>query len=151
ATLKKLMTRYAGIIVVFSLVSVASAEPERVDKLLEPIVKDWHVPGMVAARLEGNEIVAIGAAGVRKFGGEATITIDDQFHIGSDTKAMTATLLAMLVEEGKLVWGSTLAQIYPDLAENMHPDWKDVTLEQLLTHRAGAPGHIETTPVWGKL
>src|SRR5499427_10675590 len=60
--------------------------------------------GMAAAVLRGERIVAQGAAGVRKRGSAERITLDDRFHLGSCTKAMTATLVAMLVEEGKLNW-----------------------------------------------
>lgn len=129
----------------------AQAGPRRVDDQLQPILDKNHIPGMVAALVEGDQIVAIGAAGIRKTGGKTPITVDDEFHIGSDTKAMTATLIGMLVEEGKLAWTSTLGDLFPDLSDNMHPDWQRVTIEQLLTHRAGAPGHIETTPLWNKL
>jgi CubicO group peptidase (beta-lactamase class C family) len=59
---------------------------------------------------------AVGAVGVRKYGTDTPVTINDQFHLGSDTKAMTATMLATLVEEGKLSWGTRLEQVFPDLA-----------------------------------
>src|SRR5262245_19285762 len=131
--------------------SKTSAEPRRVDELTRPIVEKHDVPGMVAALIEGDRVTAIGAAGVRKRGGKKKITVDDEFHIGSDTKAMTATLIGMLVEEGKLKWTSTLAEVFPELAEAMHPDWQRVTVEQLLTHRAGAPGHLEKEPIWARL
>ncbi len=65
------------------------------------------------------------------------MTINDEFHLGSDTKAMTATLLALLVDEGKLSWKSTLAELFPDLAKTMNPAYRQVTLEQMLAHRAG--------------
>jgi CubicO group peptidase (beta-lactamase class C family) len=75
--------------------------------------------------------------GVRKYGADSPVTVDDQFHLGSDTKAMTATLLAMLVEAGKLSWNTTLEQVFPDLAGKVNPAYRKVTLEQLLAHRSG--------------
>lgn len=121
------------------------------DAVLRPIVAKYKVPGMVGAVIEGDRVVALGAAGLRKRGGKERITADDQIHIGSDTKAMTATLIATLVEEGKLSWGTTLAELFPERAKKMHPDWRSVTVEQLVTNRAGAPGHIEKDPIWIKL
>jgi len=59
--------------------------------------------------------------------------------IDSDTKAMTALLAAMLVDEGKLRWDSTVAQVFPELAPNMNPGLRGVTLEQLLSHTSGLP------------
>lgn len=124
------------------------AAVRNLDGLLKPIVAKYKVPGMVAAIIEGDRIAAIGAAGLRKRGGTEQITADDQIHIGSDTKAMTATLIAMLVEEGKLTWGTTLAEVFPERAKKMHPAWRGVTIEQLLTNRSGATGHIEQEAIW---
>jgi CubicO group peptidase (beta-lactamase class C family) len=82
-------------------------------------------------------IERIGVIGVRKYGTKVLAEENDQFHLGSDTKAMTATLLATLVEERKLDWKQTLAELLPDLAAKMDPAYRSVTLEQMLAHRAG--------------
>jgi CubicO group peptidase (beta-lactamase class C family) len=39
--------------------------------------------------------------------------MEDRFHLGSDTKAFTSLLASQFVEEGKLRWDSTLAEIFP--------------------------------------
>src|SRR5262245_41445599 len=70
--------------------------------------------GMVAAVLRGTRIVAQGAAGVRKRGTAERITLEDRFQLGSCTKAMTATLVAMFVEEGRLNWTTTLGELLAD-------------------------------------
>jgi len=62
---------------------------------------------------------------------------------------MTATLAGMMVDEGQLHWGSTVAEIFPELDEKMRPAWRSVTLEQLLTHRSGAPEH-PPVDVWAE-
>ena len=95
--------------------------------------------GMAAAVLRGERIIAQGAAGVRKRGTAERITFDDRFHLGSCTKAMTATLVAMLVDEGKLNWTTTLAELFAGTLKPMHPAWEKVTLRQVLAHRAGLP------------
>src|SRR4051812_26087393 len=92
---------------------------------------------MAAAVLRGERIIAQGAAGVRKRGTAERITLADRFHLGSCTKAMTATLVAMLVEEGKLNWTTSLAELFADTVKPMHPAWKKVTLRLVLAHRAG--------------
>ncbi len=125
--------------------------PRDVSPLIAPIVERHGLPGMVAAVVEGKRTAALGAAGVRRRGDAKPVTVDDRFHIGSCTKSMTATLVAMLVEEGKLSWNSTLAAAFPELADKMRPAYRDATLEQLLTHRAGTPGELVGRPLWGKL
>ena len=118
--------------------------PRDVSPVLQQIVGKYEVPGMVAAVIEGDRIRLRGAAGVRRAGGEEKVEFTDVFHIGSCTKAMTATLCAMLVEEGKLSWDTTIPQAIPELKGKMHADYEPVTLGQLLTHRAGLPS--DTAP-----
>src|SRR3954454_10886807 len=69
--------------------------------------------------------------------------IEDRFHIGSDTKAMTALIAAMLVEAGKIRWTSTVGEVFPELAATMDPAVKGVTLEQLLSHISGIPSDTD--------
>ena len=76
----------------------------------------------------------------RRLGTDTPVTINDRFHIGSDTKAMTALLAGMLVEEGKFRWNTTVGEIYPELVDKMSKGVKDITLEQLLSHTSGIPG-----------
>src|ERR1051325_7290743 len=112
--------------------------PVNVDAMLQAILgRGAERFGMAAAVLRGERIIAQGAAGGRKRGTAERITPDDRFHLGSCTKAMTATLVAMLVEEGKLSWTTTLGELFADTVKPMHPAWEKVTLRQGLAHRAG--------------
>ena len=125
--------------------------PKDVSSLLTPIIQKHDVPGMAAAVVRNGEIVAVGVAGVRTRGKPDKIASADHFHIGSDTKALTAMLCGILVDEGKLKWGQTLGETFPELKKSMHPQYQAVTLEQLLHHRGGAPGELEKDELWGKL
>jgi CubicO group peptidase (beta-lactamase class C family) len=111
--------------------------PVNVDAILQAILgRGGERFGMAAAVLRGERIIAQGVAGVRKRGTAERITLDDQFRLGSCTKAMTATLVAMLVEEGKVSWTTTLGELFADTVKSMHPAWEKVTLRQVLAHRA---------------
>ena len=111
--------------------------PRDISSTLAPIIARAKIPGAAAVVLYGDRIVAEGVAGVRKKGSDIAITLDDQFEICSCAKAMTAALAALLIEDGKLSWASTLGEIFGDTVTNMNPAWKSVTLQQLLAHRAG--------------
>src|SRR5580700_4636505 len=112
--------------------------PVNVDATLQAILgRAGERFGMAAAVLRGGRIIAQGAAGVRKRGTAERITLDDRFHLGSCTKAMTATLVALLVEEGRLNWTTTLGELFADTVKPMHPAWEKVTLRQVLAHRSG--------------
>ncbi len=114
----------------------------RIDALLEPIRGKYHLPALGAAILTSNNVVGIGAVGVRKAGSTVRVTVDDQWHLGSDTKAMTATLIGALVEQGSLSWETTIEQAFPDLVPSMHADQRGISLLHLLSHQAGLPANL---------
>src|SRR5881394_1261655 len=111
-----------------------------VSQMLETIRVKHNFPALAAAVVVDGKIVATNAVGFRKNGGTEKVTVDDKFHLGSVTKSMTATVAAMLVEQGKISWTTTIGEAFPELKSEIHPDYLGVTLEQLLSHRSGAPG-----------
>ena len=130
------------VLLMSDFVSVAPAEGNRgesLDAMLQPYLARFGLPAIAAAVVRNGAIVASGAVGVRRAGGDERVTIDDRFHLGSDTKAMTSLLAAMLVESGKLRWNTTVAEVFPELAKSMKADVKRITLEQLLSHTSGIP------------
>lgn len=142
--------------VLVSLMACASAASARgaTDDLtprLQPIRERAGLPAMAAVVVHGDQVVALGADGLRRAGGAEKVTVNDRWHIGSNTKSMTATLCAMLVEEGKLTWDTTIGDVFPELKDQMHPRWRTVTLEQLLTNRGGMPHDITKELLWAKL
>lgn len=80
-------------------------------------------------------IVALAVTGDRARGGDP-IRPGDTWHIGSNTKMLTALAWARLVEAGSARWGMTLAEIFE--GEELHAGWREVTIEDLLSHRSGA-------------
>tara|TARA_R110000868_G_scaffold102499_6_gene282256 strand:+ start:4080 stop:5198 length:1119 start_codon:yes stop_codon:yes gene_type:complete len=84
----------------------------------------------------------IGVAGVREAGSDAAVTPDDLWHIGSDTKAMTAMLAARLVEAGVISWDDTIGERLGGVIEGMDPAYPALTFRHLFSHRAGLPANI---------
>ena len=97
------------------------------------------MPALAAAVVKAGAVSAAGATGVRMYGRDAKVTINDKFHLGSDTKAMTATLAGMMVEAGKLAWTTTIGEALGTVAPGINPALAAVTLEQLLSHSSGIP------------
>ena len=120
---------------------------EQLGKLLESIRDAHHLPGMIGAIVRGDTLANIGAAGIRKIGSAEPMQVQDQVHIGSCTKPMTATLIGMLVDDGLLTWSSMIRDVFPEVASRLHPDFQTATLSDLLTHRAGLPHDMS----WGRL
>lgn len=122
-------------------------------ELVAEAIKKHDIPGMAAVLIEGDAIVASGVAGVRERGKDAAITLGDKFHLGSCTKAMTATLCAILVQEGTLRWDMTIGEAFPELFKDAKAKdaWKGVTLRQLVNNRGGVPADLNADGLWARL
>jgi CubicO group peptidase (beta-lactamase class C family) len=120
---------------------------EAITAVLEPVRQKHGVPAIAAAIVTSEGLQAVGAVGVRKAGTDVPVTLEDKWHLGSDTKAMTALLAADLVRAGKLRWSDTLGALLPEDVGHMHPDMRGVTLKHLLSHRAGLPANLS----WGRI
>lgn len=112
-----------------------------VSEILEAIRVEYKLPGLAAGIVTSNGIKELAAVGYRKAGDDTKVTESDLWHLGSCTKAMTATLIGILVHEGKLSWDTTLAEVFPEDAEQMDDAFRKITLMHLLTHRSGLPAN----------
>ena len=123
----------------FSVVLLSSlqAAPQDISSLLEGFRAEYELPALAAAVFDRDGIVALGATGVRKSGSPIEVTLDDPWHLGSETKAMTATLAGTFVAEGKLSWTDKVITFFPELANTSVPQLRDITVSDLLSHRAG--------------
>lgn len=88
--------------------------------------------GVAVIKKDSTEVAA---SGVRSIESQTPVNQADLWHIGSLTKSMTATLVAILVEEKKLSWTSTLRDVFPSL--KVHADYQDLPITRFLTHSAG--------------
>lgn len=107
--------------------------------VLAKAMEGTTTPGMAALVLRDFKAEPELVAGIRRMGRPALVRPGDRWHLGSNGKAMTATLIARLVERGVLAWDKPLEQMLPALAATMRPEYRDVTLPDLLAHRAGLP------------
>jgi CubicO group peptidase (beta-lactamase class C family) len=123
-----------------SLLFAGAAHAEdSIDTMLETVRAKFELPALAAAVMKNGKLVAVGAVGVRLAGTKIPVTVDDRFHLGSDTKAMTATLAGMMVEEGKLRWNSTIGEVLGKDLPNLKPKFAAITLKELLSHTSGIP------------
>jgi len=136
--MRALRLMFAAVVVstIFIISGTVKAQTS-LDPMLDPYLARYDLPAIAAAVVMDGKVISAGAVGTRRVGTKIPVTINDPFHLGSDTKAMTALLAAMLVEEGKLRWGTTVSDVFPELAEKMDHRLRRVTLEQLLSHTGG--------------
>ena len=112
---------------------------DEIRSLLEPIRAEYKLPAMAGAVVTSQGLKALGSVGVRKAGTEIAVTDNDLWHLGSDTKAMTAALIGSLVEKGLLKWETTVGDVFPELADSSSSPLANANLLHLLSHRSGLP------------
>jgi CubicO group peptidase (beta-lactamase class C family) len=107
------------------------------DAFVTRTMKEFGVPGMAVAVVKDGRVVLAKGYGVRRAGESAPVDADTLFGIASNTKAFTCAALSILVEEGKLAWDDPVTKHLPDF--QMHDPWvtREVTVRDLVTHRAG--------------
>ncbi|MCY4011337.1 MAG: serine hydrolase, partial [Gammaproteobacteria bacterium] len=117
----------------------SGASNESIRHLLSRAVERGAAPGLIAAIVDRRGVRAIAAAGVRKVGHAQPLPITDLVHIGSNTKAMTAAMLAVLVRDGVFGsgWNTSIAEVFPELRDDIHPHYRAVTLWRLVTMTGG--------------
>lgn len=82
------------------------------------------------------------------------VTDIDKWHLGSLTKSMTATLLAILVKEGSLRWDMLVKDVVAaEVARTIHPDYMNVTIDMLTTHTSGIhqPEALASDDFWERM
>ncbi len=102
---------------------------------LDEVFASAAPPAMAAGVVSAEGLAWAGVRGVRRSGEDEAATLQDRWHLGSNTKAMTAAVFARLVEQGRARWAMPLAEAFPGVT--IDPAWGDATLDDLMHHRAG--------------
>jgi CubicO group peptidase (beta-lactamase class C family) len=105
--------------------------------LLAKHLQSTTTPGMAALVIRDFQAENEWVTGVRRLGATAKVRRGDRWHLGSNGKAIVATMIARLVASGELSWSRPLAEMLPQFASTMDERYRDVTLPDLLSHRAG--------------
>ena len=113
----------------------ARAEVAAYDAVLDGVVAETRPVALAAGVVTREGLAWSAVRGVRRFGGDDPATLDDRWHLGSNTKAMTAALYARLVEQGRARWDTPLHDQFPGAA--VDPAWSGTTIRDFLHHRAG--------------
>lgn len=120
-----------------------TAHADDLDAILAKSAQGKKAPGAAVLTIQNYRIADEAVYGVRRLGAPATVTRSDLWNIGSDGKAMTAVMVARLVDRELLSWNSTLGALLPDMAASMRPEYRTATLLQLLTHTSALPENIK--------
>lgn len=107
------------------------------DQYIQQVMKTFEVPGLCVAVVKDGKVVLAKGYGVRKLGSPTPVDSRTLFGIASNTKAFTATALALLVEEGKIKWDGRVIDYLPWFQLSDPYVTRELTVRDLLVHRAG--------------
>lgn len=127
-----------------ALAPVVRAQPpssDQIDVIVNKALTQWRVPGVAIAIVHQGRLVYLKGVGVKELGKSESMTADTVFPLASCSKTLTATALAMVVDDGKLKWDDPVRKHLPwfKLADPLAD--ANVTLRDLLTHRTGLGAH----------
>jgi len=108
------------------------------DRLVDAVVARYHLPGIAVGVIEHGKVTYMRGVGELADTGRP-IDSDTLFKIASNSKAMTATVLARLVQQGKLRWDDPVRKYLPGFA--MYDPWvtRNMQVGDLLVHHSGLP------------
>jgi CubicO group peptidase (beta-lactamase class C family) len=108
---------------------------------IETALQLARVPGGALAMVVDGEIIFAKGFGYRNVDAQLPTTADTIYPIASTTKAFTATLVGMLVDDGKLGWDVPVQEYLPSFRLGDSYISSHVTIRDLLTMRTGLPRH----------
>ena len=117
-------------------------------RLAEAYRAKHELPALGIGIIHEGRIVGLGMAGERAVGSGDWATLEDAFDVASCSKSVTGTIAAMLVEQSKVRWDITFAEVFPELRSVIHPGYAGATLELLLRHRAGLDHEMNRNDRW---
>jgi CubicO group peptidase (beta-lactamase class C family) len=113
-----------------------------IEEQMNKALADGKLPALGVRVQKGAELLYFGVQGRRSLQNVANAALEDKWHIGSDTKAMTAYMIALAVQEGKLSYDSKVAQFLKSNAQ-IHALNRNLTIADILSHGSGLKDVLE--------
>jgi len=110
---------------------------DSLDMYVNRAMTTWRIPGVAVCVVKDNKVVLMKGYGIKEMGLNERIDENTLFMIGSNTKAFTATALAMLANTGNLSLDDKVTKYYPWFKLSDKPAGEMATVRDLLCHRLG--------------
>ncbi|GAA4100315.1 serine hydrolase [Mucilaginibacter panaciglaebae] len=110
---------------------------DSIDVYINRAMTNWRIPGVAVCIIKDNHIVLMKGYGVKELGIPAKVDENTLFMIGSNTKAFTATAMAMLQEQKKLSLDDNVSKYLPWFKLENKDATNQLIIRDLLCHRIG--------------
>ncbi|MGZ3871483.1 MAG: serine hydrolase [Mucilaginibacter sp.] len=140
--MKKILLVIIGL---FTCVAFANAQhidrskfiKDSLDFYINRALTNWRIPGAAVCIIKDGKIVLMKAYGIKELGLPPKVDVNSLFMIGSNTKAFTATALAMLQADKKLSLDDKVTKYLPQFKLENKPAGEMAVIRDLLCHRLG--------------
>ena len=109
----------------------------QIDSVAEQTLRTFDVPGVAVAVIKDGKVIHAKGYGVRSIKTNEKVDANTLFGVASNTKAMTAASLGMLVDAGKISWDTKVTDVIPEFKLYDPYVTSEFTVRDLLTHRSG--------------
>jgi beta-lactamase class C len=109
------------------------------DRWLDGIEASGDVAGLVTAIVKDDRVVLERGIGFANWETQEPVDGDTVFRVASLSKAFAAATAGLLVEEGRLGWGTRVAELLPTFTLNDVDGSGRLTVRDILSHRVGLP------------
>jgi CubicO group peptidase (beta-lactamase class C family) len=110
---------------------------DSLDQYINRAMTNWRIPGVAVCVVKDNQVVLMKGYGIKEMGLNERVDENTLFMIGSNTKAFTATALAMLAAENKLSLDDKVTKYFPWFKLDEKPAGEMAMVRDLLSHRLG--------------
>jgi len=110
---------------------------DSLDLYISKALTNWRIPGMAICIIKDGKIVVLKGYGIKELGLNGRVDENSLFMIGSNTKAFTATAMAMLQTAGKLSLDDKVTRYIPEFKLDNKTAGEQATIRDLLCHRIG--------------
>lgn len=127
------------VLITLAIGSAHASPPDNLTGYIERVRAATGVPGASVVIVEGQRTVFMRGFGVRRLGAESAVDTDTLFPIGSNTKAITAATIALLVQDGTLKWDDRIIDHLPWFRMYDPYVTREMRVRDLLIHSSGLP------------
>lgn len=140
--MKKLYLLLTGLIIVTSVAQAQKIDRSKfisdsLDNYINRALTNWRIPGAAVCIVKDNKVVLMKGYGIKELGLNNKVDENTLFMIGSNTKAFTATALAMLQAQGKLSLDDKVTKYLPEFKLENKFAGEEAVVRDLLCHRIG--------------
>jgi D-alanyl-D-alanine carboxypeptidase len=125
--------------IILTLTASFTTRAQEISRIADSLMIRNQIPELGFAVISMDSILELKTLGYHRsdvMNEQSKANINDYFHLGSNTKAITGFIAAYLVENNKIQWKTKFFDLFPSWKKQSNPAYHNITLADLLSHRA---------------